>query len=180
MELKNHLALTLLYQNVHISQISLSQNILVSSPQKHYPVSCSTWFLTFPSRRPAIGPPCFVSLLTRAEYFRFGPVLDQNKQPNRFYFFLFWNRTEPKTGSNRLILVRFGSGFFPSKPVQTEITPVEFFLGFLSTTFFNTSVLYLLPFSRKSTSIFVLIDPCPEVKPSKKIHKTKQKRYPWL
>jgi hypothetical protein len=25
-----------------------------------------------------------------------------------------------------------------------------------------------------------LIDPCPEVKPSKKIHKTKQKIYPWL
>jgi hypothetical protein len=25
-----------------------------------------------------------------------------------------------------------------------------------------------------------LIDPCPEVKSSKKIHITKQKRYPWL
>jgi hypothetical protein len=114
----------------------------------------------------------------RAEHFRFGPVLDQNKQPNWFFFLKFWNRTEPKTGSNRLISVRFGLGFFPSKPIQTEITPVEFFLGFLSTTFFNTSVLYLLSFSRKSTSIFVLIDPCPKVKPSKKIHKTKQKIYP--
>jgi hypothetical protein len=31
------------------------------------------------------------------------------------------NRTKPKTGSNRLISVRFGSVFFPSKPVQTEI-----------------------------------------------------------
>jgi hypothetical protein len=58
--------------------------------------------------------------LFRAEHFRFGPVLDQNKQPNRF-FFLFMNRTEPKTGSNRLISVRFDSVCFPSKPVQTEL-----------------------------------------------------------
>jgi len=117
-----------------------------------------------------------------AEHFRFGPVLDQNKQPNQFYFFLVLepNRTENQFKPINFGSVRFGSGFFPSKPVQTEITPVEFFLGFLSTIFFNTSVLYLLPFSRKSTLIFVLIDPCPEVKPSKKIHKTKQKRYPWL
>jgi hypothetical protein len=105
--------------------------------------------------------------------------LDQNKQPNRIFFFFSFG-IEPKTGSNRLISVRFGSGFFPSKPVQIQITLVEFFLGFLSTTFFNTFVLYLLPFYRKSTSIFVLIDPCPEVKSSKKIHITKQKRYPWL
>ncbi|KAJ6997390.1 hypothetical protein NC653_013835 [Populus alba x Populus x berolinensis] len=26
-------------------------------------------------------------IASRAEHFRFGPVLDQNKQPNRFYFF---------------------------------------------------------------------------------------------
>jgi len=116
MELKNHLALTLLYQNVHISQISLSQNILVSSPQKHYPVSCSTWFLTFPSRRPAIGPPCFVSLLTRAEYFRFGPVLDQNKQPNRFYFFFV---LEPNRTENRFKPINFGSVRFRFFPFQT-------------------------------------------------------------
>jgi hypothetical protein len=49
--------------------------------------------------------------------------LDQNKQPNWFYFFLV---LEPKTSSNRLISVWFGSGFFPFKPVQTEITPVVF------------------------------------------------------
>jgi len=30
------------------------------------------------------------------------------------------NRTEPKTGSNRIISVRFGSVFSPSKPVQTQ------------------------------------------------------------
>jgi hypothetical protein len=30
------------------------------------------------------------------------------------------NRTEPKTGSNRLLSVRFGSVFFHSKPVQTQ------------------------------------------------------------
>jgi len=36
------------------------------------------------------------------------------------FFFNFLNRTEPKTGSNRLISVRFGSVFFPSKPVQTQ------------------------------------------------------------
>ena len=35
-----------------------------------------------------------VMVQPRAEHFRFGPVLNQNKQPNRFYFFLiFW--TEP-------------------------------------------------------------------------------------
>ena len=57
---------------------------------------------------------------TRAEHFRFGPVLVQNKQPNRFYF-IFSFETEPKTGSNRLISVRFGLVFSPSKPVQTKI-----------------------------------------------------------
>jgi len=46
------------------------------------------------------------TICTRAEHFRFGPIFDQNKQPNHFIFFSFW--TEPKTGSNRLILVRFG------------------------------------------------------------------------
>jgi hypothetical protein len=65
-----------------------------------------------------------VMVQPRAEHFRFGPVLNQNKQPNRFYFFFnFLNRTEPKTGSNRLISVRFGLVFFSSKPVQTEIIP---------------------------------------------------------
>jgi hypothetical protein len=29
----------------------------------------------------------------RAEHFRFGPVLDQNKQPNRIFFLIFW--TDP-------------------------------------------------------------------------------------
>jgi hypothetical protein len=33
----------------------------------------------------------------------------------------------------------------------------------------------LLPFSRKSTPIFFLLDPCPEIKAGKKIHKTKGK-----
>jgi len=61
------------------------------------------------------------ALKNRAEHFRFGPVLDQNKQPNRLFFFEFLNRTEPKTGSNRLILIRFGLVFFPSKPVQTKM-----------------------------------------------------------
>ena len=44
------------------------------------------------------------AILIRAEHFQFGSVLDQNKQLNRF-FFSFW--IEPKTGSNRLISVRF-------------------------------------------------------------------------
>ena len=36
-----------------------------------------------------------------------GPVLNQNKQLNRIFFLILW--TEPKTGSNQLISVRFGS-----------------------------------------------------------------------
>jgi hypothetical protein len=57
---------------------------------------------------------------TRAEHFRFGPVLNQNKQLNRIFLKKFLNRTKPKTGSNRLISVRFGLVFSPSKPVQTQ------------------------------------------------------------
>jgi hypothetical protein len=83
-------------------------------------------------------------VLLRAEHFRSGPVLDQNKQPNQFYFFFSFG-TEPNRTENRFKpinfgSVRFGSVFFPSKPVQTEIIPVEFFLGFLLTTFFSTFV----------------------------------------
>jgi len=60
----------------------------------------------------------YKKLSCRAKHFRFGPVLDQNKQSNRF-FKKFLNRTE-----NRFKPINFGSvrfGFFPSKPVQTEI-----------------------------------------------------------
>jgi len=56
---------------------------------------------------------------SRAEHFRFGPVLDQNKQLNRFFLVFEPNRTE-----NRFKPINFGSvrfGFFPSKPVQTEL-----------------------------------------------------------
>jgi len=61
-----------------------------------------------------------------AEHFQFGPVLDQNKQPNWIFKIFFEpNRTEPKTSSNWFILIWFG--FFLSKPVQTKIIPVSFF-----------------------------------------------------
>jgi len=108
--------------------------------------------------------------LTRPEHFRsgFGP----NKQPNQNYIFLsFW--TEPKTGPNQLISVWFGLVFFPSKPVQIEIIMVEFFLGFLLTIFFNTFIFVLFSIFQKINSLFW--SPCPEVKPNKKIHKTKGK-----
>ena len=49
----------------------------------------------------------------RAEHFRFGPVLDQNKQLNRIYIFLVFdpNRTE-----NRFKPINFGSVRFFSLP----------------------------------------------------------------
>jgi hypothetical protein len=51
----------------------------------------------------------------RAEHFRFGPVLNQNQQPNRFFLFFESNRTKLKTGSNWLISIRFRSFFsFPN------------------------------------------------------------------
>jgi len=48
---------------------------------------------------------------TRAEHFRFGPILDQNKQSNRFYFiFLVFelNQTENRFIPINFILVWFG------------------------------------------------------------------------
>jgi hypothetical protein len=87
----------------------------------------------------------------RAEHFQFGPVLDQNKQPNRFLFY-FLNRTEPKTGSNRLISVRFG--FFP----------------FQTGSNLNFYTCFHFP---KNQLQFSFCSPCPEVEPIKKIHKTK-------
>jgi hypothetical protein len=62
------------------------------------------------------------TICTRAEHFRFGPILDQNKQPNHFFFFSFW--TEPNRTENRFKPINFGSVrsvCFPSKPVQTEL-----------------------------------------------------------
>jgi hypothetical protein len=35
----------------------------------------------------------YLMIEIRVEYFRFGPVLDQNKQPNQNFFLSFW--TEP-------------------------------------------------------------------------------------
>jgi hypothetical protein len=64
--------------------------------------------------------------VSRAEHFRFDPVLDQNKQPNRNFFQVF----EPNQTKNRFKPINFGSVWFvfsPSKPVQTEIIPVSFF-----------------------------------------------------
>ena len=52
---------------------------------------------------------------TRAEHFRFGSVLDQNKQSNRFYFIFFV--FEPNRTENQLISFRFGSVQF--SPFQT-------------------------------------------------------------
>ena len=79
-------------------------------------------------------------VLLRAEHFRSGPVFDQNKQPNRFFFVLEPNQTENRFKPINFGSVWFGFVFSPSKPVQTEIIPVEFFLGFLFTTFFSTFV----------------------------------------
>jgi hypothetical protein len=73
----------------------------------------------------------------RAEHFWSGPFWTKINNQTDFIFFLV---LEPKTGSNRLISVRFGSVCLPSKPIQTEIIPVEFFLGFLLTTFFSIFV----------------------------------------
>ena len=58
---------------------------------------------------------------SRAEHFWFGPVLNQNKQPNRFYFFLiFW--TEPNRTENRFKPINFGSvRFFNIKTGKTYI-----------------------------------------------------------
>jgi hypothetical protein len=69
----------------------------------------------------------------------FGPVRFWTKINNQtdFIFFLV---LEPNRTENRFKLINFGSVFFPSKPVQTEIIPVEFFLGFLLTVFFSTFV----------------------------------------
>jgi hypothetical protein len=51
--------------------------------------------------------------MIKVEHFRFGPVLDQNKQPNQFFFLVF----EPNQTKNQFKLINFGSVFFPSKPV---------------------------------------------------------------
>jgi hypothetical protein len=32
----------------------------------------------------------YLMIEIRVEYFRFGPVLDQNKQPNQIFFLSFW------------------------------------------------------------------------------------------
>jgi len=53
---------------------------------------------------------------------------------------------------------------------------LSFFWAFYRPHFSALLFLYLLPFSRKSTSIFVLIDPCPEVKPIKKNTQNKTKK----
>jgi len=37
----------------------------------------------------------FFAIIARAEHFQFGPVLDQNKQPNCF-FFSFWTELNRK------------------------------------------------------------------------------------
>ena len=85
------------------------------------------------------------------------------------------NWTEPKTDSNRLISVRFGSVFFPSKPVQTEIIMVEFFLDFLLTTFFSTFIFVLASIFQKINSNFRFDLLAQKLNPNKKIHKTKGK-----
>jgi len=107
---------------------------------------------------------CFSN--TRAEHFRSGPVLDQNIQPNWFYF-IFSFGTEPKTSSNRLILVRFGSVFSPSKSFQTEIFILASIFQKINSNFYTC---FHFP---KNQLQFSFCSSCPEVKPSKKIHKTK-------
>jgi hypothetical protein len=76
-------------------------------------------------------------VLLRAEHFRSGPVLDQNKQPNRFFFLVLEpnqteNRFKPKTGSNRLISVRFGLVRFFSLPnrFKPKLFRLSFFWAF--------------------------------------------------
>jgi len=56
----------------------------------------------------------------RAEHFQFGPVLDQNKQPNRFFLVFEPNQTE-----NRFKPINFGSvrfGFFPFQTGSNRTT----------------------------------------------------------
>jgi hypothetical protein len=84
----------------------------------------------------------FIKVLIRAEHFLSGPVLDQNKQPNRFYFFLVF---KPNQTKNRFKPINFGSGFFPSKPVQTEIFRLSFFWAFKWPDFSVLLFIYLLP-----------------------------------
>ena len=73
-------------------------------------------------------------LAPRGEHFWFGLVLGLNKQPNWIYFFsIFW--TELNRKPVRTDHIRFGSGFFPSKPISTEnyfwfFSLIKFFQGF--------------------------------------------------
>ena len=60
-------------------------------------------------------------MITRAEHFRSGPVLDQNIQPNRFYF-IFSFGTEPNR--NRFKPINFGSVRFGFFPFQTGSNPM--------------------------------------------------------
>jgi hypothetical protein len=73
----------------------------------------------------------------------FGPVrfwTKINNQTDFFFLVLEPNQTENRFKPINFGSVWFGLVFFPSKPVQTKIIPVEFFLGFLFTTFFSTFV----------------------------------------
>jgi hypothetical protein len=72
-------------------------------------------------------------------------------------------------------LVQFG--FSPSKLVQTKIIPDEFFLGFLLTMFFRAFIFLLaFIFQKINSNFFIYIDPYPEVKPTKKYTKQKERK----
>jgi hypothetical protein len=63
-----------------------------------------------------------MSLNSRAEHFRFGPVLNQNKQPNCFFFFLVF---EPIRIENRFKPINFGSVRFGFFPFQTGLNRLK-------------------------------------------------------
>ena len=78
---------------------------------------------------------------------------------------------------NRFKLINFSSVRFFSFPnrFKPKLFRLSFFWAFYWSHFSALLFLYLLSFYKKSTPIFILIDPCPEVKLSKKYTKTKGK-----
>jgi hypothetical protein len=64
-----------------------------------------------------------MSLNSRAEHFRFGPVLNQNKQPNCFFFFFLV--FEPIRIENRFKPINFGSVRFGFFPFQTGLNRLK-------------------------------------------------------
>ena len=98
--------------------------------------------------------PFFLLESGRGDHFRFGSVFIKKSNQTEIFFFRK-NRNRTETGSNRPVLVRFGSVFVGKKPVQTGLArffPVwlgfsglarfwlglaRFFVGFGSVRFFR-------------------------------------------